>query len=104
MNTVLSEGVDVRAVSHFGRTIPARLRTALEARDQTCVVPGCDERDHLEIDHIAPLAEGGPTRLDNLARLCPWHHSLKTHRGWHLAGGPDRWELVKASRAPPPVG
>jgi len=49
---------------------------------------GCNVRDHLEIDHIVPLAEGGPTSLDNLARLCRWHHGLKTHRGYRLLGPP----------------
>ena len=105
VKTVLTDGADVRAVAHLGRTIPARLRTALEARDQTCVAPGCDERDGLEIDHIVPLAEGGPTRLDNLARLCHWHHMLKTHRRWRLKGAPGRWEWFRQglaeSRGPP---
>jgi hypothetical protein len=99
VKTVLSDGADVRAVAHLGRTIPARLRTALEARDQTCVVTDCDEREGLEIDHIVPMAEGGPTKLENLARLCRWHHSLKTHRGWQLAGGPGRWEWFRPKRA-----
>jgi 5-methylcytosine-specific restriction endonuclease McrA len=97
---VLAEGADVTAVAHFGRTIPARVRTALEARDISCVVPGCDETADLEIDHVLPLAEGGPTRLDNLARLCRWHHSLKTHRGWRLMGAPGRWNFFKPKRGP----
>jgi 5-methylcytosine-specific restriction endonuclease McrA len=105
VKAVLDEAADVRAVAHFGRTIPARLRTALEARDQSCVVPGCDERESLEIDHIFPLAEGGPTRLDNLARLCRYHHAMKTHRGWLLAGRPGAWRWFKrdryAGRSPP---
>jgi hypothetical protein len=94
VKAILADEADVRAVAHFGRTIPAKIRTALEARDITCVVPGCDEREDLEIDHIVPLGEGGETRLSNLARLCRWHHSLKTHRGWKLAakpGGGWRW-------------
>ena len=99
VKTLVTGGADVRAVAHLGRTIPARIRTALEARDQTCVVPDCDEREGLEIDHIMPMAEAGPTKLDNLARLCQWHHSLKTHRGWRLAGGPGRWEWFKPKRA-----
>lgn len=102
---VLTEGADVRAVAHLGRTIPARLRAALEARDTACVVPGCDESRNLEIDHIVPLAEGGPTILGNLARLCRWHHSLKTHRGWRLTGEPGGWEFFKPKRSaarPPP--
>jgi hypothetical protein len=105
VKAVLDEAADVRAVAHFGRTIPARLRTALESRDQACVVPGCDERESLEIDHIIPLAEGGPTGLDNLARLCRYHHAMKTHRGWLLAGRPGAWRWFKrdrhAGRSPP---
>ena len=54
-------GVDVTAVSHFGRTIPAHLCTALVTRDQTCVVPGCDVRWPLEIDHIVGVGDKGLT-------------------------------------------
>ncbi|MCA1846003.1 MAG: HNH endonuclease [Actinobacteria bacterium] len=85
---------DVTAVAHLGRTIPARLRTALEARDPCCDVPGCPVHEDLEIDHVIPFAEGGPTILENLARLCRWHHYLKTHRGYRLEGGPGAWRWV----------
>ena len=106
VKAVLDAGADVRAVASFSRTISSRVRTALEARDQTCVVPGCEERELLEIDHIVPLAEGGPTRLSNLARLCRYHHAMKTHRRWRLAGRPGSWRWFKAdgdaSRSPPP--
>jgi 5-methylcytosine-specific restriction endonuclease McrA len=73
------------------RIIPAAIRTALEHRDPTCVVPGCNRRRDLEIDHIVPLAHGGPTSLANLARLCRWHHAQKTHHGWRLTGRPGNW-------------
>jgi 5-methylcytosine-specific restriction endonuclease McrA len=81
----------VTRVAHAGRTIPAHLRSALEARDPTCVVPGCEVRSGLEIDHIVPVSRGGWTRMDNLARLCRYHHGEKTHRGWRLEGGPGNW-------------
>ncbi len=87
LSALLTDGTDIKAVCHLGRTIPSRLRTALEMRDRTCVVPGCDVGRHLEIDHIKPVTDGGPTRLDNLARLCRWHHYLKTHRGYSLSAG-----------------
>lgn len=96
LRTIVSDGVDVQAVAHPGRTIPAHVRTALEARDPTCVVPGCGTRHGLEIDHIIPFAEGGPTRLENLARLCRWHHAQKTHHGWRLGGSPGAWTWAKA--------
>jgi len=98
VKAVLKDEAEVRAVASFGRTIPAKLRTALEARDTACVVPGCDASEGLEIDHIVPLAEGGPTSIENLARLCRWHHSLKTHRGWRLAGKPGEWRWFKPKR------
>jgi HNH endonuclease len=98
VKAVLADGADVRAVAHFGRTIPAKVRTALEARDLSCVVPDCDERDDLEIDHIKPISDGGDTSLGNLARLCRWHHSLKTHRGWRIAGSPGAWRWFKPKR------
>ncbi|MDP8957307.1 MAG: HNH endonuclease [Actinomycetota bacterium] len=57
LKVLLTDGCDIKAVAHAGRTIPAKLRTALEARDPTCIVPGCDAREDLEIDHLIPLAE-----------------------------------------------
>lgn len=99
------DGVDVRRVAHAGRAISAHVRTAIEARDATCVVPGCDVRSNLEIDHVVPLADGGPTRLDNLARLCRYHHGQKTHRGWRLEGRPGEWRWIRrgasSGRSPP---
>jgi hypothetical protein len=95
------DGVEVTRVAHAGRTIPAHLRTALEARDPTCVVPGCEMRTGLEIDHIVPFAEGGPTRLDNLARICRFHHGEKTHRGWRLGGRPGAWSWTRGSAGAP---
>jgi hypothetical protein len=108
LSAVLTEGADVKAVAHLGRTIPARLRTALLARDTECAVPGCHNRHRLEIDHIEPVAEGGPTCLDNLVRLCRPHHHMKTHLRFRLIGRPGEWswvapgrKTVLAERAPP---
>lgn len=91
-----TDGIDIGRVAHPGRVIPARLRTALEARDPTCVVPGCNRRHGLEIDHVVPFARGGRTTVDNLARLCRWHHAQKTHHGWRLEGGPGRWVWTRS--------
>jgi Domain of unknown function (DUF222)/HNH endonuclease len=88
-------GIDVRLVAHAGRTIPATLRTALERRDSTCVVPGCNRSRGLEIDHVVPLSEGGITTIANLARLCRWHHAQKTHHRWRLSGEPGGWQWAR---------
>jgi uncharacterized protein DUF222/HNH endonuclease len=94
LKVIVTNGVDVTAVAHAGKTIPAHLRSALEARDPTCVVPGCDVRRDLQIDHTWPWIEGGPTSLDNLARLCRWHHYQKSHFGYRYRGGPGTWEWI----------
>jgi hypothetical protein len=101
---VIADGVAVTNVCHLGRTVPAHLRSALAERDPSCVVPGCEVSHGLEIDHWRlDFADGGPTELSNLARLCHHHHLLKTHRGYRLEGGPGRWSWVppRASPAPP---
>ncbi len=96
---VFTEAGDIRAVHHRGRTINATLRTALAFRDRVCVVPGCAMPYGLEIDHVRPVALGGPTALDNLALLCTHHHRLKTYDGWVLERhGPSdedpRWSFT----------
>ncbi len=99
---VISRGVDVAHVTHFGRTIPAHVMTALVNRDTTCQVPGCGITYGLECDHVVPFAEGGPTELSNLARICHRHHLMKTYEGWRLLGAPGAWEWVRP--APPHAG
>ena len=95
LTILVEEGVEVRTVAYAGRTVPAPVCRALEGRDPTCVVPNCQVAIGLEIDHWqVPFARGGPTALWNLARLCRFHHRLKTYEGYRLAGGPGRWEWL----------
>jgi len=49
----------------------------------------------LEIDHVVALADGGLTAIENLARVCRWHHAQKTHHGWRLAGRPGAWTWTR---------
>jgi hypothetical protein len=100
LNVLVTNGVDVTAVAHAGRTIPASIRRAIIERDPHCVVPGCDIREGLEIDHVIPVNERGPTKLDNLARLCHWHHYLKTHQGHLLVRQDDHWTWGPPPQAP----
>ena len=105
MAALVTDGTDISTVSHMGRSISAPLRTAVIARDHCCVVPGCDVRHGLEIDHILPRHEHGPTKLVNLARLCKWHHYLKTFHGYVLAGPPGSWSFAPPEhRGPSPPG
>jgi hypothetical protein len=93
LKVVIVDAVDVVSVCHVGRYVSAHVRTAIEERDRACVVPGCDVAMGLEIDHWqTDYGDGGPTALANLARLCHFHHAMKTYRGFGLGGGPGKWE------------
>jgi hypothetical protein len=95
MQLLVSDGVDVRTVTSTRRDLPQRVEAALIVRDRTCVVTGCGKRHGLEGDHWrVDYEDGGATCLDNLARLCPEHHALKTYGGWRLEGGPGHWDWI----------
>jgi hypothetical protein len=69
------------------RTVPLRLRRALEVRDRGCRFPGCGSR-FTDAHHIQHWADGGPTRLDNLVLLCRTHHRLLHEGGFRLEPDP----------------
>jgi hypothetical protein len=65
------------------RTIPPALRRALLHRDAGCRFPGCGlpfGQGH----HIRHWAEGGPTKLSNLALLCRRHHRAVHEEGYQV--------------------
>ena len=94
MKAIIMNAVDVTLISHLGRTIPAHLRTAIEVRDRTCVIAGCEIDRHLEIDHNIPVEASGLTSLENLGRLCHHHHREKTRRDLRRVGPLGRQQLV----------
>ena len=61
---VITKGKDIATrFRNLGRSVFA-VQTALNERDLTCVVPGCDVRDGLETDHrIIPFIDDGETAL-----------------------------------------
>jgi hypothetical protein len=70
------------------RTIPWRLRRALEIRDRGCRFPGCGRR-FTDAHHVKHWANGGETSLDNCLLLCHYHHRL-VHEGRWTIGFDDR--------------
>jgi hypothetical protein len=100
ITVVGTKGADIHSVSSAKRTIPARVRKALEIRDPKCSNPACSNNQHLEIDHIDEFAAGGPTELDNLARYCSTCHDLKTYFGWRLEGPPGDRRFIPPSSEP----
>ena len=102
LTAIIKDGTDIKTVSHFGRHINAKLRTALMVQGRECDIEGCGARGYLEIDHAHEHAKRGPTSLSNLGWLCSHHHRLKT-TGWHV--GPrdpvtGKRRLTPPARAP----
>ena len=58
-------------------------RRHVQARNRTCVFPGCRKPAvDCDLDHRRPWAEGGPTTERNLAPLCRHNHGTKHRCGW----------------------
>ena len=86
LKAVVHDGTRIETVVHYGRHIPAEVRTALELgpppsfEGRCCVEAGCGRRHGLQFDHRDPVANRGPTSLANLQPLCWNHHQDKTER------------------------
>jgi hypothetical protein len=84
LKAVLYRGTKIDTIAHFGRRVPAVLRTALELGPAPafdglrCSVPSCERCFHLQKDHVDPIANGGKTALANYQPLCFVHHQMKT--------------------------
>jgi hypothetical protein len=104
-------------ILHHGKTqrlATRRQRTALAARDGGCVIPGCTvPPSRCQAHHVIPWVSEtyppGKTDIDNLALLCPFHHSTIHASGWQLVmrNGkphvtPPSWQDRR--RTPRPVG
>ncbi len=84
VKAVLHDGVEIHTVAHFGRHLPAALRTALDLgpvpdfSGRQCA--DCGARWGLQYDHVEPLAHAGPTSYANFESRCWWCHQAKTER------------------------
>ena len=94
---------DVLGVVDLGRALSPAAARALEARDRTCVVPGCAVSSSLVTerwradDEPPGSSTVWPAELSTLARLCRFHQWQRAQEGFRLSGGPGRWEW----RGPP---
>ena len=70
-------------------------RRNVEARNPTCVFPGCRmPAISSDLDHRTPYADGGPTTEDNLGPLCRHDHCIRHQHGWTytpLPNGNHQW-------------
>jgi hypothetical protein len=98
---LVKEGFDIRTVTKSTRVVQNCIDMALVVRDRVCARPGCGNRLGLERDHWqVDFGKDGPTELDNLVRLCPECHRLKTDGGWRLEGRPGNWKWVAPPKPP----
>jgi hypothetical protein len=71
------------------------MRRHVEARNRTCIFPGCRmPAIGCDLDHRIPWAQGGPTSTDNFAPLCRHDHIIKDRLGWKhraLPNGDHQW-------------
>lgn len=74
-------GRDLVAMDSKRRLFGGGLRRLLELRDQVCRVPWCDAPVR-QIDHVAPVAAGGPTSAANGMGECQRHNLVKEAPGW----------------------
>jgi hypothetical protein len=94
LELVITDGVDVQTVVSTTRHVPQALKIAIEERDQTCNVEGCDRTDHLERHHVEEYAANHLTTYEILGRLCPLHHDLVTYEHYSVERNPDgSWTL-----------
>jgi hypothetical protein len=103
LTLVFEKGEDVCNVTHLGRQVTARQRTALEARGCRC--ERCGSTHLLDIDHNLGWTLTHDTRTEDLSWLC-WHcHDLKTRHDLYLVGPVGDKRLVRRDGTdwdPPP--
>ena len=91
---VLTDGIDVRTVTHLGRRPNAFQQTVLELTHSRCDVEGCSREMFLEADHRVDWSTVKVTDLTNIDKLCEHHHDLKTNQGWRLVAGTGKRPFV----------
>jgi hypothetical protein len=103
--TVSTEDGIPMAYGRHTRTIPPALRRAIIHRDHNrCAADGCTSRNRLQIHHITPWSQGGPTDPGNLITLCWHHHHIVIHQhGYQIHPHPEhgRIRFRRPERAPP---
>ena len=104
---VLHHGVggEVLDVGRRTRTVPSALRRALLSRDRNqCQFPGCESR-HCDAHHVEHWADGGATRLPNLALLCRFHHRAVHEEGFRVVPGDaeGQFRFLRPDGAPLPA-
>ncbi|MFI8569693.1 DUF222 domain-containing protein [Rhodococcus sp. NPDC078407] len=100
---VMDENGNPLNLARTARTVTAKQKRALTARDHGCAFPGCGKpAAWTEGHHIRHWTDGGPTDMNNLVLLCGFHHRLIHHSDWEVFIGTDQhpWFVPPASVDP----
>jgi hypothetical protein len=90
-------------IGRRSRKIPGWLRRLVYHRDgNQCQHPGCNNTRWLQVHHIIPWVDGGPTNLDNLILLCGVHHRWVHQHHWRITGPPQARVFRRPDWTPPP--
>jgi hypothetical protein len=94
--TVTTPDTGLPVVTDTTRRRPtASQRRTVEARNPTCVFPGCRmPAIGSDLDHRVRYADGGPTTEANLGPLCRHDHFIRHQHGWTyqpLSNGDHKW-------------
>ena len=82
LTALFYDGQDLRHLKRWTRGIPTPIRTALQLGEPPgfdgprCI--DCGNRYNLQVDHIEPLSNGGPTSVANTGGRCTPCHIRKT--------------------------
>ncbi|TFI44972.1 HNH endonuclease [Rhodococcus sp. 1R11] len=100
---VMDENGNPLNLARTARTVTAKQKRALTARDHGCAFPGCGKpAAWTEGHHIWHWADGGPTDMNNLVLLCGFHHRLIHHSDWEVFIAADQhpWFVPPATVDP----
>jgi hypothetical protein len=106
IEALLTDGGTPLSVGRRTRTITPALRRAILHRDGGCTADGCSSRHRLEVHHIIPASQGGPTDPENLTTLCWFHHHVVIHGlGYRIDPDtpPHRRRFLSPDRPDPPT-
>ncbi|RZS91709.1 uncharacterized protein DUF222 [Motilibacter rhizosphaerae] len=102
---LLTDGLGVPlAEGRAKRFVTSAQLKALKARDDGCIVPGCD-RIRLEAHHVIPWSQGGLSDVSSYVLFCKRHHHIAHEDGWTVEPDPDRPGLyqLRPPDARPPI-
>jgi hypothetical protein len=91
------------AVGRTHRHATPAQRRALAARDQGCLIPGCQvPAEACQAHHLTPWSDGGETTLENMVLLCWTHHRQVDLGMWTIRPADPNAPLRQPSPGAPP--